>query len=110
MAASIGGAGGGIGVGPEHRPDEAAGGAGAEDAGVAALDQRRPVTVRRGEPLRLRANVDVGEIDLAFAAPDGEWTALVEDGDASILSTRTAGGFVGSVFGAYAYSPAGPAD
>ncbi|WP_415014276.1 glycoside hydrolase family 43 protein [Brevundimonas sp.] len=84
--------------------------AGPDDPARGVIVAAAPLPTRPGEPLRLRASVDVGEIDLAFAAPDGEWTPLVEDGDASILSTRTAGGFVGSVFGAYAYSPAGPAD
>ena len=84
--------------------------AGPDDPARGVIIASAPLPVPPGEPLRLRANVDVGEIDLAFSAPDGDWTPLVEGGDASILSTRTAGGFVGSVFGAYAYSPAGPAD
>ncbi len=32
----------------------------------------------------------------------GQWQTLLEQGDASVLSTDTAGGFLGATFGPYA--------
>lgn len=83
--------------------------AGPDDAASGVLMATAPLP-SPGDPLGLKIEVRAGRIDLFFAGPEGVWTPLVHEGDATILSTRVAGGFVGSVFGAYAYSPEGPAD
>lgn len=63
-------------------------------------------TALTGEPgaIRLRITARGGRYDFAFAAEDGAWTTLAADVDGAILSTRTAGGFVGVVFGPHARS------
>lgn len=84
--------------------------AGPDDPPTGVIVAFAPLPVPSGEPLRLRASVEADRINLSYAAPGADWTPLIEGRDATILSTRVAGGFVGAVFGAYAYSPAGPAD
>ena len=44
-----------------------------------------------------------GRYDFFYATAVGEWTPLLEDADSAILSTKVAGGFVGTIFGMYAY-------
>jgi alpha-N-arabinofuranosidase len=55
--------------------------------------------------VRLRITARGGAYDFAFAGARGGWTTLVAGADGSILSTKTAGGFVGACFGLYAYAP-----
>lgn len=52
----------------------------------------------------LKASADAGLIDFAYAVDGGDFISFVEDADNTILSTRTAGGFVGVVMGPYATS------
>ena len=47
-----------------------------------------------------------GQYDFLYGTRAGEWTALAKDVDGTILSTKKAGGFVGSLFGLYAHSNA----
>ena len=77
-------------------PDEAADGVVMASAPFAGTDD----TVR----LRIVARAD--RYDFQYASPDAAWTTLVEDADGTILSTRTAGGFVGVVFGPHARTAA----
>ena len=44
--------------------------------------------------------------DFAYATAPGRWKTLAADQDGTILSTKTAGGFVGVTFGLHVYSPA----
>lgn len=53
----------------------------------------------------LRIEARGGRYDFAYATRPGRWTSLVQGADGTILSTRTAGGFVGVTFGLYAYAP-----
>lgn len=55
--------------------------------------------------IRLRIAVRGGKIDFYTATGHGEWSTLLKDADATILSTKKAGGFVGTVIGPYAFSP-----
>jgi xylan 1,4-beta-xylosidase len=54
--------------------------------------------------LTLQIAVKSGKIDFAFGTP-GTLTTLVKDADATVLSTKKAGGFVGTIVGPYAYTP-----
>ncbi len=45
--------------------------------------------------------------DFYYGTRPDEWTPLLRNADGTILSTKTAGGFVGTVIGMYAYA-AGP--
>ena len=53
---------------------------------------------------RLRVTARADRYDFAYAAERGDWTTLARDVDGTILSTRTAGGFVGVTFGPHARS------
>lgn len=52
----------------------------------------------------LRITARAGEYDFAYAGRDGRWLVLRSGEDGTILSTKTAGGFVGAVFGLHAYA------
>ena len=53
---------------------------------------------------RLRVTARADRYDFAYAAERGDWTTLARDVDGTILSTHTAGGFVGVTFGPHARS------
>ena len=63
-----------------------------------------PLPTRRQDPVQLRITARGGEYDFAYALGPGAWTELRRGEDGTILSTATAGGFVGAVFGLYASS------
>lgn len=54
-------------------------------------------------PVRLRIEADDDRYTFSYATATGDWNVLAEDVDGSILSTQTAGGFVGALVGPYAY-------
>jgi alpha-N-arabinofuranosidase len=51
--------------------------------------------------LQIRARGD--KYDFAYSLAAGRWTTLIDGVDGTFLSTKAAGGFVGSMFGMYAY-------
>jgi alpha-N-arabinofuranosidase len=53
------------------------------------------------QPVRLRLAFDGGRVSATYALDDGEWKPLENGLDASFLSTKKAGGFVGTVIGLY---------
>jgi len=55
-------------------------------------------------PVRLRIVARADRYDFFYSQATEGWTTLLADADGTILSTRTAGGFVGAVFGPYARS------
>jgi xylan 1,4-beta-xylosidase len=75
--------------------------AGADDPAGGRTVSTTPVRLDGGAPLRLRIDVRAGRADFYYATA-GDWTLALSDADASILSTKTAGGFVGTTFGPYA--------
>lgn len=50
----------------------------------------------------LRISGDGSSLSLSYSTEPGKWTKLGEDWDARILSTKVAGGFVGTVVGPFA--------
>ena len=80
--------------------------AGAATHGTATVLGSAPLTTVPNAPVYLRITARGGRYDFDYATRDGAWTSLVRDADGSILSTRIAGGFVGTVIGMYAH--AGP--
>ncbi|MDQ8758101.1 glycoside hydrolase family 43 protein [Sphingosinicella sp. LHD-64] len=68
-----------------------------------------PLAGEAGMPVRLRIESDSLTYRFSYAAETGKWQRLGEPQDGTILSTRTAGGFVGAVFGLHAYSAGTPA-
>ena len=72
-------------------------------------DPRTGVTVAEAPvglaaPVRLRLSIRNGRYEFAYAA-GGEWQTLATGVDASHLSTRIAGGFVGTMIGPFAQGP-----
>jgi alpha-N-arabinofuranosidase len=55
-------------------------------------------------PLTLKIAINGGKADFLYGSGTA-LTALVKDADATILSTKKAAGFVGTVIGPYAYTP-----
>jgi alpha-N-arabinofuranosidase len=74
--------------------------AGAADPaeGVAVASARLPAA----GVVDLRISARGGRYDFSYAARDGQWHTLRAGEDGTILSTKTAGGFVGAVFGLHA--------
>jgi len=61
------------------------------------LDGRKPIYLKiRGEG---------ATYDFAYAMSAGQWSPLYDNADGTILSTKVASGFVGTMLGLYAYSP-----
>ena len=60
---------------------------------------------RCGGPLRLRIAANGGAYGFSYAQAGGAWRQLGPSQDGTILSTRSAGGFVGAMMGLYAYAP-----
>lgn len=56
-----------------------------------------------GGVYRLRITARGGAYDFAVAPTGGDWIMVGADLDGTLLSTQTAGGFVGAIVGAYAY-------
>lgn len=75
-------------------------GQGANPELVASEPLREPA----GAPLYLRIQGERDRYDFHYAYAPGAWISLHAGADGKILSTRTAGGFVGVTFGLYAYS------
>lgn len=64
-----------------------------------------PVAPAPGQALQLRIEAEGPLYRFSYALRPGRWVVLADNVDGAILSTRTAGGFVGAVFGVHAYSP-----
>jgi xylan 1,4-beta-xylosidase len=63
---------------------------------VAPLDKRLA-----GKPVYLKLSIDGGRLNAAYALRKNAWKSLATGMDATFLSTRHAGGFVGTVIGLY---------
>nr|WP_206741032.1 glycoside hydrolase family 43 protein [Hyphomonas pacifica] len=84
----------------------AGGDMGAEGEIIAQL----PALSSEDQPIRLKITARADRYDFHQAAPSGEWTVIATDQDGTILSTDTAGGFVGTMLGLYAQSDRNLAD
>jgi xylan 1,4-beta-xylosidase len=63
-----------------------------------------PLRLPANAPLYLKIDARGGRYDFYYATRPNEWMPLMRDADGTILSTKKAGGFVGTFFGMYAYS------
>jgi len=77
--------------------------AGAADPEQGAEVACAPVTPANGIDVKIVARG--AAYDFYYATTPNQWTALVRDADGTILSTKKAGGFVGTFIGMYAYTP-----
>ena len=64
-----------------------------------------PITLSPAAPVYLRIRARDGRYDFLYASEPNAWKTLVADADGTILSTKVAGGFVGTMIGMYAYTP-----
>ena len=64
-----------------------------------------PAETNGGKDLELKIESRGKYYDFYYTVQPGTWTPLATDIDARYLSTNKAGGFVGAIFGLYAYSP-----
>ncbi|WP_246167131.1 glycoside hydrolase family 43 protein [Sphingomonas piscis] len=89
-------------AGPEVRLERRAG---PNDPASGTVLASAPLSTGAGTPVQLRIRARGGAYDFEYAIRGGRWQTLAANQDGKILSTKTAGGFVGTVFGLYAYSP-----
>ena len=80
--------------------------AGASDPQDGTVLASAPLDIEPGAPIELRVEASGDSYAFSYGVRPGEWQTLAADLDGKILSTRTAGGFVGVVFGPYAVSDA----
>jgi xylan 1,4-beta-xylosidase len=73
------------------------------DAGDGTIVREARLPTRAGAPVDLRISAHGERYDFAWSADAKHWKTLVKGADGTILSTKTAGGFVGAVFGLYAH-------
>jgi alpha-N-arabinofuranosidase len=78
--------------------------AGPKDSPSGVRIASAPLGVPPGAPVRLRIDARGGAYDFFYAVGEGAWRPLHAGADGTILSTRTAGGFVGTMLGVHAYS------
>jgi alpha-N-arabinofuranosidase len=64
-----------------------------------------PLEAPPDSTLYLRIRARGGSYDFYYAYRPDDWVLLKGDADGTILSTRVAGGFVGTLLGMYAYHP-----
>jgi len=81
--------------------------AGPQEPRTGALLKQEMLPLAAGAPLYLRAAARGAEYDFEWSLDGKEWHLLTKAADGTILSTKRAGGFVGAVFGVYAYQPTG---
>lgn len=78
--------------------------AGADDPANGLVIASAPLQIESGAPVYLKIDAKGGLYDFSYGTDEGEWSILIGNADGRVLSTRTAGGFVGVTFGVYAYS------
>jgi alpha-N-arabinofuranosidase len=63
-----------------------------------------PIHVGAAATVFLKIDARGARYDFSYATREGQWMFLVRDADGMILSTKHAGGFVGTMLGMYAYA------
>jgi alpha-N-arabinofuranosidase len=63
----------------------------------------KPVSLDKGQGLNLKITARGGALDFAYGTTPGTWETLKADADGTTLSTKVAGGFVGTMLGVYAH-------
>jgi alpha-N-arabinofuranosidase len=58
-------------------------------------------------PVELRIDAHGAAYDFSWSTDGRRWHSLLRDADGTLLSTKRAGGFVGTVFGLYAFDGSG---
>jgi xylan 1,4-beta-xylosidase len=76
--------------------------------GPAEVIARAPLDVDGDAPIHLRIQARGDAYDFSYALRPGAWTLLKGGEDGTVLSTKVAGGFVGTMLGMYAYASPEP--
>jgi alpha-N-arabinofuranosidase len=63
-----------------------------------------PIASSPNAPLYLRIRARLDKYDFFYATTPNAWKMLLAGADGTILSTKVGGGFVGTMFGMYAYT------
>jgi alpha-N-arabinofuranosidase len=79
---------------------------GPRESAATAVLASAPLDASTDSTLYLRIRARGGSYDFYYAYRPDAWVLLKGDADGTILSTRVAGGFVGTLIGMYAYHPA----
>lgn len=79
--------------------------AGPQDPAAGVVLASVPLKSNSARPVSLRITARGGTYDFDYAVKGKEWRTLKAGLDGKMLSTKTAGGFVGAVFGPYATGP-----
>jgi alpha-N-arabinofuranosidase len=79
--------------------------AGVDDPKDGVVIARAPLSLAAAKPIYLAIDANGGSYSFRYALTPGTWRTLLANADGSILSTKTAGGFVGTLLGVYATSP-----
>lgn len=79
---------------------------GATDPAHGKVLAETPVQLRAGQPIYLRMNVDKAKAAFSYSLDGTSYRSVLNDADASPLTTAAAGGFVGAVIGPYAETAA----
>jgi alpha-N-arabinofuranosidase len=64
-----------------------------------------PLQAAAGAPVHLKITARGAAYDFSYGYAPNRWRLLKSGEDGTLLSTKRAGGFVGAMFGLYAYSP-----
>jgi alpha-N-arabinofuranosidase len=73
------------------------------DATADSVLASEPLSGPPSGPVYLRIRARDGHYDFFYATEPDAWKPLLQNADGTILSTKVAGGFVGTMFGMYAY-------
>jgi alpha-N-arabinofuranosidase len=79
--------------------------AGPDDPKDGVVIARAPLSLASGKSVYLAIDAKQGCYSFRYALTPGTWRTLLANADGSTLSTKTAGGFVGTLLGVYATSP-----
>ncbi|WOI52598.1 glycoside hydrolase family 43 protein [Parvularcula sp. LCG005] len=75
---------------------------GADSAEAGDVITTLDIDLAEGAPIFLRMSIDKADLDFAYSLDGETYTTMLNDADASVLTTAVAGGFTGAVIGMYA--------
>jgi len=77
--------------------------AGYKDPVDGVVVAEKPISLKSGQGLNLKITAKAGTLDFAYGVTPGKWETLKAGADGATLSTKVAGGFVGTMLGVYAH-------
>lgn len=77
---------------------------GKDDPASGQILAEKPVDVKPGQAIYLRMEIDKALLDFSYSLDAKNYSVLLDDANAKVLTTAVAGGFTGAVVGMYAVS------